>query len=161
WKKQYNRRMITQQAQALAREQAFGPAGKLLRALWTIPRTAAVYGHGIVFPVTHGGDLALRPQSWGVFVRGLLNTWSKSWSPAACEGLLEGMKRQPLWDTALRSGLDVGEKSRAGNLVTATGKGSVSERAWSILSAMRFELWNHEMQKFIKPGMSEADVLDI
>jgi hypothetical protein len=34
-------------------------------------------------------------------------------------------------------------------------------RAWDILTTMRYDLWNHEMQKFIKPGMSQADVLDI
>jgi hypothetical protein len=71
------------------------------------------------------------------------------------------MKRNPLWDTALRSGLDIGERSRAGNLVAPSGKGSVSERAWSMLTTMRFELWNHEMQRWLKPGMSQEQVLDI
>src|SRR5262249_52481733 len=74
---------------------------------------------------------------------------------------LDSMRREPLFDTALRSGLDVGARSHAGNLVSPTAKGSVSERAWSMLTAMRFELWNREMQKYIKPNMTQEQVLDI
>jgi hypothetical protein len=161
WKKQYNRRIVTQQAAALSQNYSRGPLVTTLQRLWEIPRRAAVFGHGVVFPVTHGGDLALRPQSWGVFMRGVLNTWTKSWSASATERFLDSLKRQPLFDTALRSGLDVGERSSAGNLVGKTGKGSVSERAWSMLTAMRYELWSHEMEKYLQPGMSQADTLDI
>jgi hypothetical protein len=162
WKRQYNRRQITLQAQNLAKEHGMNPMARTLQKLWNIPRAASVFGHGLVFPVTHGGDLALRPQSWGVFFKGLLNTWSKSWSPAATERLLDSMKRQPLFDTALRSGLDVGERSHTDQvLLGSKGKGSSGERAWSILKAMRFELWNHEMEKFIKPGMTQEQVLDV
>jgi hypothetical protein len=161
WKQQYNRRQIIQQAKDLASRQAPSPVAGTLQKIWNIPRSAAVFGHGLVFPVTHAGDLALRPQSWGVFMRGFLNTWTKSWSPAAAERMMDSMKRQPLFDTALRSGLDVGERATRGDLVTQTGKGSTSERAWSALTAMRYELWDHEMQKYVKPGMSQAQVLDI
>ena len=162
WKKQYNRRQITLQAQNLARQQAQNPVVRTLQRLWNIPRAASVFGHGVVFPVTHGGDLALRPQSWGVFFRGLLNTWTKSWSPAATERLLDSMRRQPLFDTALRSGLDIGEGSHTDQILLGSkGKGSPGERAWSILKAMRFELWNHEMEKYVKPNMSQTEVVEI
>jgi hypothetical protein len=159
WKAQYNRRVITQQAREISKVQAFGPVGKALNVLSAIPRYVATYGHGVVFPVTHGGDLALRPESWGTFFRGVFNSWTKSWSPAATERLLDSMKRDPLYDTALRSGLDVGETSRAGNLIGK--KGGVSDRAWEVLTNMRYELWNREMQKFITPDMSQEQVLDI
>jgi len=161
WKAQYNRRMVTQQAQEQLRSQTANPIAKGLQWLWERPRAAAVYGHGVVFPVTHGGDLMLRPQSWGIFFRGLINTWTKSWSKAASERAFDTMKRQPLYETALRSGLDVGERSHAGNLVLASAKGTPSERAWSMLKTMRFELWNRQMQKLIKPGMNQEEVLDI
>lgn len=162
WKAQYNRRQIVQQAQNLAKQQAQNPVVKTLQRLWNAPRAASVFGHGVVFPVTHAGDLALRPGSWGVFMKGLMNTWTKSWSPAATERLLDTMKRQPLFDTALRSGLDIGEGSHTDQILLAgKGKGSPGERAWSILKAMRFELWNHEMEKYIKPGMSQTDTLDV
>jgi hypothetical protein len=165
WKAQYRRRVITQQAKEVLGAQTLGPFTRTLKRIvgvpLSIPRRLAVAGHGIVFPVTHGGDLILRPQSWAVFFRGAFNTWTKSWSPAAAERLLDSMKRNPLWDTALRSGLDIGERSRAGNLVALSGKGSISERAWSMLTAMRFELWNHEMQRWLKPDMSREQVLDI
>jgi hypothetical protein len=172
WKAQYNRRQIILQAQNLVSEQGQSPVARTLQRLWDFPRAASVFGHGVVFPVTHGGDLALRPQSWGVFMRGLLNTWSKSWSPAKTELLLNSMKRQPFFDTAVRSGLDVsgydpflglekGERPQRTDQILRTGKGGVSERAWSILTHMRFDLWNHEMQKFIKPDTPQAEVLEI
>lgn len=163
WKQQYNRRQIIMQAQDLTRGQGQGPVGRALQRLWNVPRSAAVFGHGIVFPITHGGDLALRPASWGTFFKGLFRTWFKSWSPAATERIMDAMKRQPLFDTALRAGLDVGERSRRTDLINPSkgGKGSPSERAWSILSVMRFELWNHEMEKFIKPNMTEGQILEI
>jgi hypothetical protein len=161
WKAQYNRRQTVLTAKDAAGQRDMHPVMKGIKRVWDAPRSAAVFGHSIVFPVTHGGDLALRPASWGVFFRGLMNTYTKSWSKAATERLLDTMKRQPLFDTALRSGLDVGERAHRTDLVNRTAKGSPSERAWSILTTMRFELWNHEMEKYIKPGMSEPQVLEI
>lgn len=158
WRRQSNRRQIVLQAQNLAREQGRSPIYKTLQRLWDIPRSAAVLGHGVVFPVTHGGDLALRPQSWGVLMRGLLNTWTKFWSPVKTERLLDTMKRQPLFDTGLRSGLDVSERSHTDQILLGSGAG---QRAWSILKAMRFELWNHEMQRHTNPSMSQEQVLEI
>jgi len=160
WKAQYNRRVITQQARDALRQQTLGPVQKYLGKLWSAPRSLATFGHGIVFPVTHGGDLAFRPQSWGLYIKGLLDTWTKSWSPAATERLLNNMKRQPLWDTAIRSGLDVGENSHPSGIL-GKGAGGPAARAWSILGALRFELWNREMERFTKPGMSREEVLDI
>jgi hypothetical protein len=160
WRKQYNRRAVVQQASDLSRMQAMGPAGKTLRALWTAPRSVSVFGHGVVFPITHGGDLAFRPGSWGTFFKGVFNTWSKSWSPAATERVLDVMKRNPLYTTALRSGLDVGEKSHPSGLITRWYNGP-AKRAWDILTTMRFELWRGQMEKFIKPDMSQEQVLDV
>jgi len=160
WKAQYNRRVITQQAKDLVSAQAKGPLLRGLERVLSLPRQLAVFGHGFVFPVTHAGDLALRPTSWSTFFKGVIDTY-RSLSPAASERLLDSMKRQSLYDTALRSGLDVGERSHAGNLVIPGKKGSISERAWSALTVLRFNLWNREMQKWIKPGMSQEQILDI
>jgi len=160
WKAQYNRRIITQQAKDLVSKEAQGPLLRGMEKVLSVPRRIAVFGHGFVFPVTHAGDLALRPQSWATFFRGVIDTY-RSLSPAASERLLDSMKRQPLYDMALRSGLDVGEKSHAGNLVIPGKKGTVSERAWSALTVLRYNLWDHEMQKWIKPGMSQQEILDV
>jgi hypothetical protein len=70
------------------------------------------------------------------------------------------MRRQPLFDLALRSGLDVGAKSHAGDLLSRPAKGSTSSRAWDILTTVRFKLWDGQMQKLIKPGMSQEQMLD-
>lgn len=158
WKAQYNRRVITQQAKDLYRAQTMGPITKALRPLLTVPRWISVGGgiHGVVFPFTHGGDLLLRPASWGTFFKGVLNTW-KSLSPAASERLLDSMRRQDLFETALRSGLDVGKNSHP----VGMGGGGISARTWDALTVMRYELWNNAMQKHTKPTMSEAEILDI
>jgi hypothetical protein len=161
WRAQYNRRMITQQAQAQMKVYARSPLVNIAGRLWAIPRVFEVLGHGFSFPVTHGGDLALRPESWGVFMRGVLNSWTKSWSPVAAEKVMATMERHPLYDLALRSVLDVGPKAHITNLVRATGKGSLSERSFGILQVMRFELWRNEMEKYVTPDMNQETALDI
>ena len=156
WKKQYNRRMITLQAKDVAGRQAMHPTARAIQTLWNIPRSAAVFGHGLVFPVTHGGDLALRPLSWGHFMRGFLNTWTKSWpgQEAAFEQMMNGMKKSELYDIALRSGLDVGDRSEHNEAFVK--KTSMGSRAWSALTVMRFELWNHQMEKYTGDQDSRA-----
>ena len=59
WRAQYNRRQIILQAQDIAGQQAMHPVLKGIKKVWDFPRRAAVFAHGAVFPVTHGGDLAL------------------------------------------------------------------------------------------------------
>jgi hypothetical protein len=161
WRTQYNRRAIVEHANNLTQAQAMSPAGKAFHALWSAPRTAAVFGHGWVFPITHAGDLLLRPASWGTFFRGLLNTYAKSFSKEGTERLLDSMRRSPRYDLALRSGLDVGARSHAGNLVNRAAKGSQSTRAWDILTTMRFQLWDRAMDKHTDPKMSQEEQLDI
>lgn len=167
WKKQYNRRMIIAQAKeqtnAILKEQKQSPLFRGIEKLFDLPRSVAVAGHGIVFPITHAGDVAFQPRNMGLFFRKLFTTWGKAFplvtgkaaarAEAAVEQMLDTMKRNPLYDLALYSKLNVGEGSRAGNLVGA--KGGPSERAWSILKTMRFELWEKEMTKAMKPGMNE------
>jgi hypothetical protein len=161
WRTQYNRRMAVGYAKDQIKAQALSPTARAFQRVWSAPRNAAVFMHGWVFPITHGGDLLLRPASWGTFFRGLFNTYSKSFSSAGTERLLDAMRRDPLYNMALRSGLDVGAKSHAGNLVNRPVKGNQSTRAWDILTTMRFDLWNQAMQKYIKPGqMNEAEILD-
>lgn len=180
WKAQYNRRVITQQAKDLVTAQTGGTSRILkgLERVLALPREALVFGHGVVFPVTHAGDLAFRPQSWGTFFGGLKDSYTKAWSKGATERLLDGMKRKPLFDTALRSGLDVGEKSRAvgffnpnakepasWNLLGRMAKMSreQSERAWSTLTVLRYNLWDHEMQNWMgkNAGATQEEILDV
>lgn len=160
WKKQYNRRVITQQAQEISKLANIGPVGKLLRRLWTAPRTLAVMGHGVVFPITHAGDLAFRPASWGTFIKGTLRTYHGAFSKGYSGRMLNMMESDPLFDTALRSGLDAGKNSHPSGLISRSYHGP-AQRAWDMLTVMRFELWKKQVSKYLKPGMSEAEVLDI
>jgi hypothetical protein len=160
WRKQYNRRAIVQQASELSKMASMGPVAKTLRALWTIPRSVAVVGHGAIFPITHGGDLAFRPGSWGTFIKGVLNTYRGAFSKAHTGRVLDYMQRQPLFDTALRSGLDVGAKSHPSGLINRYFQGP-SARAWDMLTVMRYELWQGQMNKSLKPDMTREEVLDV
>jgi hypothetical protein len=160
WKAQYNRRVITQQAADLSRLKAMGPVGRSLSALWTLPRSLAVTGHAAVFPITHGGDLAFRPASWGQFVSGILRTYHGAASKAFTGRMLDTMQRNSLYTTALRSGLDVGPKSHATGILSGGAHGPAA-RAWDMLTVMRFKLWEGQMQKFLKPEMSHEEVLDV
>jgi hypothetical protein len=167
WKKQYNRRVVQQQAKEIRHLATLGPAGRILRTLWTVPRSVAVAGHGIVFPVTHAGDLVFRPASWGTFIKGTLRTYRGALVPTRFGGgkgytgrILNAMERDAMFDTALRSGLDAGKGSHPSGLISRTYHGP-AQRAWDMLTVMRFELWKKQMGKFVKTGMSEAEVLDI
>jgi hypothetical protein len=42
-----------------------------------------------------------------------------------------------------------------------TGFFKAAARAWDMLTVMRFELWKKQVGKYLKPGMSEAEALDI
>src|SRR6478672_7206261 len=111
WRKQYNRSVVTQQAQEISRVENMGPVGKFIKRLWTAPRSVAVAGHGIVFPVTHAGDLVFRPSSWGTFIKGTLRTYRGAFDSAYTGRITNMISRDSLYDTALRSGVDVGPKS--------------------------------------------------
>jgi hypothetical protein len=166
WKKQYNRRIVTQQAADASRIAAMGPVGKLFRNLWTAPRAVTTFGHGVVFPVSHAGDLVLRPLSWNTFIRGALKTYRAALVPSRLGGgeaytarILAGMEGDALYDVALQSKLEVGSESKPTGFISSSGKGA-SQRSWDALKVMRYELWKKQMERNMKPGMSQAEVLD-
>jgi hypothetical protein len=160
WKKQYNRRVVIQQAQETARLAGANKFVKLVRTLWSLPRSIAVFGHGVVFPITHAGDLIFRPSSWRTFFTGALKSYKGAFSKSFTEQALGAVRRDPLYDTALRSGVDVGPKSHPSGLISRTYTGPAS-RAWDMLTVMRFELWKKQMGKFVKPGMGEPEINEI
>src|SRR5215467_3950813 len=59
WRAQYNRRMAVQYAKDQIKAQARSPVARAFEKIWSAPRSAAVFAHGWVFPITHGGDLLL------------------------------------------------------------------------------------------------------
>lgn len=165
WRRQYNRQAITQQAQQMSQAGSLGPIGRTVMRMRFLPRTVTVGFHSAVFPVTHAGELLLRPASWATFVKGALRTYRAVGSSAYAARALDSMSRRPLYDLALRSGVDVGPKSHPVGLISNTGRktgflGS-SARAWDMLTVMRYELWEKQMGKYLKPGMNEAESLDI
>src|SRR6267154_5397185 len=82
WRKQYNRQAIVQQAKDISEWAKLPPWVRKISQTLNLPRSVAVFGHGIVFPVTHAGDLAFRPESWGTFVNGILRTYGASLNSA-------------------------------------------------------------------------------
>lgn len=169
WKKQYNRRVVTQQASEMSRMAGASQFVRVARAIWSGPRSLAVFGHGVVFPITHAGDLIFRPESWSTFFKGALKTYQGAFNIPGAKAAtgeafvgqaLSAVRRDALYDTAIRSALDVGPKSHPAGLISRTYTGPAS-RAWDMLTVMRFELWKKEMGKYITPDMSEAQVNEI
>src|SRR4029077_19290632 len=159
WRAQYNRRNIIQQARNLSREQNLNPVERAFSKIWIAPRELATIGHGVVFPVTHAGDLILRPASWGTFFKGFFQTYHGYFSKAFTGRMLSDMQSKPLYTTALRGGLDVGEKSFPSGILGKFSHGG-SKQAWDMLTVMRYNLWEKQMLKHITPDMSESEILD-
>ena len=163
WKAQYNRRMVTQQAQRLIADRSMGPIAKRFQQLAGVPRYIATFGHGWTFPVIHTGDLAFRPLSWGNYFRLLKNVYSVAPSKVATERVLDSMRRNPNYDLAIHSKLDVGPGSHAGNLLNRPEKGSYSTRSWDMITKARFDMWNQQMAKWQarNPKASAAQQLEV
>lgn len=159
WKKQYNRRVAINQAKELSQLHNLGPVGKTLRTLWTLPRSVAVFGHGVVFPITHGGDLAFRPESWGDFIKGTFKTYRGAFDKGYTARVLDMQSGDPLYDLGIRSGVDMGPSSHPSGLISRSYHGP-AQRAWDMLTVMRFELWKSQMNKWTTPEMSSAEVLE-
>jgi hypothetical protein len=172
WKKSYNRRMIVEQAKrqtdAILKEQKQAPLFRGIGKVLEFPRKIAVWEHGIPLGITHPGDLAFQPRNMGTYFSKLFTIFGHAYPfagakagarlDASVEQMLDTMKRNSLYDLALYSKLAVGEKSTVGNLGPEKAS-SAAARAWSIIKTMRFEMWENEMQKVLKPGMSEEDKL--
>src|SRR5262245_49357367 len=176
WRSQYNRRLITQQAKAAYQNYNMPAPFRWLRHAWEFPRSIATFAHGVVFPVTHGGDLSYRPESWGIFFRNWMRAWQVTFDKAAAERLMDSMRRDPLYRLAVDSKLDIGEKSHASGLIPPLQSGKLSPldlrrvmrwsneasaRAWDALTYMRFELWKQQMEQNINPAtMTHEQMLD-
>jgi hypothetical protein len=174
WKKQYNRRAIVQQAQAIYKDYNTPPAVRFLRKVWEYPRSVVTFGHGIVFPITHGGDLMMRPESWGPMLRNTYDNWTKSWSKAQTSRIMDSMRRDPLYSLAIDSGLQakprpLGILSTPGgaphpfNILARAHKWSdeQSERSWQYLTKLRFDVWKQQMEEWTNPAtMSHQEMLD-
>lgn len=155
WTAQYNRRAVVNEAQQIQRVQNMGPVAKTLYRLWTAPRTVAVAGHGVVFPITHAGDLAFRPESWGTLVKGMLRTYRGAASSAYTERILNMTSRDPLYNYGLQSKVDMGPNSHPSGLISTTGGKTgffkAAARAWDMLTVLRFELWKKAVTKWLDP----------
>jgi hypothetical protein len=169
WRRQNNRRAIVKQASKYVEDYSKSLPAKAFEKLWSLPRGIATFLHGWVFPITHAGELLLRPFTWHKFFRGLLDTYSKSFSPGATERVLDAMRRNPNYDLARQSGL-VGEEG-VGNLISnppawvskapkwVQNVFSQSSNAWNLLTKLRFDLWDYAMRKHLEPGMTHEERL--
>ena len=153
WHAQAQRKAVIALAKDRAGRAAMTWPHRMISKVWETPRGAAVWGHGVVFPITHGGDMIFNPQRWGVLYRGIKNTWTKTGAFGIntkqaiieTEQTLNTMYKDPLFNMAINSGVDLSPKAHGSDLISA---GKQSERAYAMLKVMRFELWKNEMAKF-------------
>ncbi len=169
---QYYRRQITQQAQQVARGQAIDPKLKPFTTAWDKfgPRALALTFHDVAFPVTHAGDLLLRPESWKIWAGNAAKTWALRGrqftgrgkeNAAFTERQWSGVKGDKLFELALHSGVDLSERAHGGEELARSGKAGINEMAWTQLKVMRFELWKSKVSKMLEDGMTQAEMLDI
>jgi hypothetical protein len=169
WRAQANRRVVVAHAKDVAGRAAMPQWQKAMSKIWEAPRSFAVAGHGYVFPITHAGDLVFQPSRWATLWRGLKNTWTKTGDPLGItsarakvetEQVMNTMQKDPMFNMAINSGVDLAPKAHGSELVN---KGSQSERAWSMLKVMRFELWKNDFEKMLSkhPELSADDQLEL
>lgn len=171
WRRQNNRRAIVKQASKYVEDYSKSLPAKAFDKLLSAPRGVATFLHGWVFPITHAGELLLRPQSWRLFARTLRDVYTKSFSPGETERIMDGVRRDPLFDLSRQSGL-VGPEG-VGNLIShppawvskapkwIQNVFSQSANAWNLVTKLRFDLWKSAMEKHLEPGMTHEQKLDL
>ncbi len=162
WAAQYYRRQATLHAQELVNGRVPSKL-KSFKTVYDFPRSAALWLHSVAFPITHAGDLLLRPESYPIFFRNWGKTLSlpfrgKEGSAAFAEREWDRVKRDDLFELGLHSGVDLAERPHKADLASL---GSLSEKSWSQLKVMRYELWKSKVEKMLHPDMTAAEKLDI
>ena len=157
WKTQFDRRVKTQEAENLAKSESKGWMDKALYTLGTAPRKLAVAYHFTVFPFVHAGQVFFLPKSWGIFTKGLLDTFGRSTRGSAMERLLTTMEHDEHFGLGMKSGVDMGKHSKATGILSSF-KGA-SKNSWDILTYMRFQLWKQAMDKHFRSDMTPEELL--
>jgi hypothetical protein len=155
WTAQANRRNIQQQAKNLLSDRNANILERAAKAVIAGPRYVTVGGglHGVVFPGTHGGALALNPLRWRSFARLVVNTW-KNLNPTQAKILADNMARSPYFALGRRLGVDLTTHGME------TGGGRVSARTWGALLETRFRLFEAAMKRHIDSGKYSAAEID-
>ena len=190
WQKNYDRQKVVAYARELNRHAGTSNWEVLAKAGWNVWRGIETMGHGIVFPISHGGDLIFRPSSWRTYFRGIGDVYGGAFNQQHAINRMGDMQRDALFPLALESGVDAGPGSKAMgilggesqfaerfgdvpvvgqiiNLAERAGQLPVlrrlvgsAGRAWDMLGVTRFEMWKAAMKGHIKEGMSHAELLD-
>jgi hypothetical protein len=174
WKARAQRREIVQQAKAAYQDYNTHPAMRWLRHALEFPRALETMFHAAVFPVTHGGDLAYRPESWRTLYDGWIKTWQSVLSKAEAERLADSMERDPSYRMAREGGLDFGGSH--GIMPSPGGveklwptdprrlmrwSNEQSARAWQGLTYLRFQLWKQQFEHYANPAtMNHEQMMD-
>jgi hypothetical protein len=168
WKAQYESRIAQAAAANSTRIAAMGKPARMLATAINLPRTLATLGHGVVFPVTHAGDLFFRPFTgsavpYAALVKGIIKTYKTGIPGSGFFGAKGYIARElaiaehdPMYPLARTSGLDIGPNSHPTGILGGT-KPLPSQRAWDALGVMRLDLWKRVMRRNLKDGMSAVE----
>lgn len=171
WRTRNNRRAIVNQAQEAARYYNMGPIRRALSQVYNFPRSASVMFHGAAFPAVHAGRLTMQPARWGMYFKSLADA-VRSIPPnsgkAFNERLMGSIKANPNYDLYTRGGLDMQSVMHAQpeyirglpflGKVTEVSH-AMGARGWDALLALRFNLMDNVMQRWLKPGMTSDEQL--
>lgn len=161
WRKQYDRQTVVRQAQDMNRLAGTNMFGRAAIRAYNVPRQIYTFGHGIVFPITHAGELIFHPTEWARFFKMVGNVYGGTFSKAMTAARLADMARDPRYNESLKAGLEVGPRSHAVGIIG--GMKGPAARAWQMLGVGRFEMWKAAMDRWEakKPGATPAERLDV
>lgn len=175
WRAQANRRAIVEQAKGESRYYQMGSLRRVLSTIYNLPRAGLVFAHGTAFPAVHAGRLTMQPLRWGMYLKSIADSWRSLPLPGIRgdiyhERLMNPIRTDPLYDLYTRGGLDMKSivQSQPEYISRIPGLGPAAEwshkagtRGWDALLALRFALMDAQMKRYMKPGMSNAELLEL
>lgn len=146
WQKQQRRRDTLMYAKQTV-ESLHEPALlKKIRDAYNVPRSALVFGHGGVFPMTHMGQSLFVPTEWKTFFKASANAW-RAMSPKQYEIAIQRHLADPDYLIARRASKSVDPTQPTVGILNRSGKSKWSDRGFNSLKIARLELFKDMWHK--------------
>lgn len=158
WKKLAARRDAISQARQVVEGMNDSAFKKAIQTAYDVPRSALVFGHGGVFPVTHMGQYIFIPSRWGTFLKTSANAW-RFMSEKQYEIAIQRHLADPYYDIARRASksVDPGQETVGilKNMQGWTGRG------FNSLKIARLDLFKQEFSQLPKSEQTLANAKPI
>lgn len=148
WQKQQRRRDAVNNARMMV-ESVHEPALlKKIRDAYNVPRSALVFGHGGVFPMTHMGQSLFVPTEWKTFFKASSNAW-RAMSAKQYEIAIQRHLADPDYMVARRASKSVDPTQPTVGILNKTGKSTWGSRGFNSLKIARLSLFKEMWHKLM------------